>query len=282
MRFPKILPVSVSMVMLLTAGQALAQCQDDERMYSIGNFLEAQRSGDAPPLQLTAETYLQLTPTAREAIGDNLNIFDANCKPMQVFQGEPPARVELPFPLIYNAFYDAVLRGDTQTQGVVLRSFRAAPVDAMEFLSLFSPIPVDVNVARQLAGAANIQISHSKHGAMQDVNCESTDPQYITYVDIFNRLGGRVKGRNGNAWFTVSTREAASVDYQTVSQMGTAGGCWQGIADLNSRIRGAGGLVINTEWGWSPSSTETSRIIETYEEWVKDGSPDSVPQSLFD
>lgn len=274
-----------SLLCLSLTTQAVASCNDDPRLYSIGSFLEEQGQGSAAPLELTAETYLQLTPTAREAIGDNLVLFDVNCKPMQVFKGEPAMRVELPFPLIYNAFYDSVLRGDTVTQGVILRSFKAAPVDAMEFMSLMSAISIEPALANRLAQAANLSVSVAVN--RNGNRCDDGD--YLTFADLFNRFGGSVYGRNGKAWFAVSgARFISSVDYDVTMAI-PVNDCYQSHNDIVSRITEADALAwlisrnnSGSQHNYTSNNTNRSHIQAKYAQWVEDGSPDTGPTSLFD
>lgn len=282
-----------SLLCLFASSQAVASCKDDPRLYSIGSFLEEQRQGSAAPLELTAETFLQLTPTVREAIGDNLVIFDSNCKPMQVFRGEPAVRVEVSFPLIYHAFYDAVLRRDTTTQQVILRSFKPTPVDAMEFMSLLSPISIEPAIANRLAQAANVSISDAfinrQPSATEFVNGHTgisrcNDSGHLTFADFFNRFGGTVYGRNGKAWFVVTAnRNILSVDNR-ISSTPLVGSCRLRGQDLISRIESADAIAILLPYNPNQDfpSGRLNSIYTAYNQWVKDGSPDTAPTSLFD
>lgn len=289
MRLKTLLATAIAAATLPLAASAQASCQDDERLYAMGDFLEEQRNGTAEPLRLTAETYLNLTPRAREIIGDNLRLLDASCNAMQVVDGEPPVRVEMPFPLLYNAFEDSVLRGDERTSAILLRSFRAEPMDSAGFLGLFTLVSNDQALVERMASAAGITAHTSANlGTAAAWHCNNPT-QYLQYADFFVRLGGKVEGYTGKAWYVSGSRiEITSVEDNLTHSLPDLPGqtCRIGKEAVLSIASAAGAVTIDignsntSHWG---RNDVKSRIMSAHENWLEAGAPDDVrPQSLFD
>lgn len=278
MRMKKLLATAITMAALPLAAQAQAACQDDERLYAMADFADAQRNGTAEPLRLTADTYLHLTPKAREVIGDNLRLLDANCNAMQVVDGEPPVKIEMPFPILYNAFEDAVLRGDDQTTGILLRSFQAKSMDSASFLGLFTLVTRDETLVKNIASGAGI----SPHNGIGK-RCEEPTP-YLNFADLFVRFGGQVEGYNDKAWFASGPNaEIISVeDELTHSFPRLLNDCHVSKESVLTVAKSAGSIVIdmgNVSWGYRGGDM----VREAYTSWLEAGAPeDAKPQSLFD
>lgn len=283
MRMKKLLATAITMAALPFAAQAQASCQDDERLYAMADFSEAQRNGTAEPLMLTADTYLHLTPKAREVIGNNMRLLDGDCNAMQMLEGEPPVKIEMPFPVLYNAFEDAVLRGDNRTSGILVRSFRAQPMDSASFLGLFTLVSKDPALVQNLSSGAGIS-PHTSIGS----RCEEP-VSYLHFADFFVRFGGQVEGNNGKAWFTSGSKtEVTSVeDNLTHSFPRLSDQCYVAKESILTVAESAGSIVIdmgnhNLLDHWGHSSTK-GKFIEVYNDWVESGAPDDAqPQSLFD
>jgi len=286
MRLKTLLATAIAAATLPLAASAQASCQDDERLYAMGDFLEEQRNGTAEPLRLTAETYLNLTPRAREIIGDNLRLLDASCNAMQVVDGEPPVRVEMPFPLLYNAFEDSVLRGDERTSGILLRSFRAEPMDSAGFLGLFTLVSEDQALVERLASAAGIA-PHKGADRTNNARCEDR-PSYLHHADLFVRFGGQVEGYEGKAWYASGSQsELTSVEDNLTQAFSAIEGrnCKVGKSAILATASAAGAIAIdmgNAEvmyWTYSGGNM----VKEAYNNWLEAGAPDDArPQSLFD
>lgn len=283
MRLKTLLATAIAAAALPLAASAQASCQDDERLYAMGDFLEEQRNGTAEPLRLTAETYLNLTPRAREIIGDNLRLLDASCTAMQVVDGEPPVRVEMPFPVLYNAFEDAVLRGDERTSGILLRSFRAEPMDSAGFLGLFTLVSEDQARVNQLASAAGIA-AHPGVSSAQNAHCDS----YLHHADLFVRFGGQVKGYKGRAWYASgSNPEITSVEDDLTRSFAPIDGrnCRISKSTVLATATSAGAIAIDmgNRTGWTWAFSGGSMVRTAYQNWLEAGAPDDArPQSLFD
>ncbi|WP_445001189.1 hypothetical protein [Halomonas mongoliensis] len=287
MRLKTVLATAIAAAALPLAASAQASCQDDERLYAMGDFLEAQRNGTAEPLRLTAETYLNLTPRAREIIGDNLRLLDASCNTMQVVDGEPPVRVEMPFPLLYNAFKDAVLRGDERTSGILLRSFRAEPMDSAGFLGLFTLVSEDQALVERLASAAGMT-PHRGADRNNNARCEER-PSYLHHADLFVRFGGQVNGYEGRAWYTSGSKsEVTSVEDNLTHEFSALRGrnCEVAKSIVLTTASAAGAITIdmgnnNLTGYWRHQSGKI--VKEAYDNWLEAGAPDDArPQSLFD
>ena len=287
MRLKTLLATAIAAAALPLAASAQASCQDDERLYAMGDFLEEQRNGTAEPLRLTAETYLNLTPRAREIIGDNLRLLDASCTAMQVVDGEPPVRVEMPFPVLYNAFEDAVLRGDERTSGILLRSFRAEPMDSAGFLGLFTLVSEDQALVERLANAAGIT-PHQGANRNNNARCEDR-PSYLHHADLFTRFGGQVNGYEGRAWYAFGSRnEVTSVEDNLTRSFASlrSRNCVVPKDVVLTAATNAGAIAIDMgsgnlmNWG---HPTGRSPVVNAHENWLEAGAPDDArPQSLFD
>ncbi|SDL54067.1 hypothetical protein SAMN05192555_10578 [Franzmannia pantelleriensis] len=289
MRMKSLLVTTVAVASLPLAATAQAACQDDERLYRMGDFLEAQSDGNAEPLQLTAETYLRLTPNARDVIGDNLRLLDANCNTMQVVGGEPPVKVEIPFPLLYNAFEDAVLRGDEKTSGILLRSFRAEPMDSAGFLGLFTLVSEDQELIERLASAGEIA-AHTSANAGSNAASRCNEPTvYLHYADFFVRFSGQVEGYNNKAWYVSGNhREITSVEDNLTHSLQDLPGmnCRVGKEAVLTVASAAGAIAIDIgnihSSNWNTPSTRRT-VVTAHEQWLEAGAPDDDgPQSLFD
>ncbi|SEQ34218.1 hypothetical protein SAMN05421693_12512 [Ectothiorhodospira magna] len=277
----------------LYVSQSHASCMDDERLYAIGDFLKSLDSGGVvQPLRLTPETYLNLTPGVRQRIGDHLVILDESCRPVQVFAGEPPVRIMMSFPVIYGAFVDAVLRGDTVTQNIVLRSFKAAPVTPAEFMSLLTVITENDLLTNQLSRAAGIPPHDTKFsGDSRGDGCNSSK-MYLMFADLFVRFGGQVDGRNGPAWVIGGYRHALlSLDDDVVIYpYRFFNGCLQHRQASLSAAKAAGATVFNLGGHGvnlaSDAYVSNKRVRELwfdrYNRWVKADSPEEIPATLFD
>ncbi|CAH1042994.1 hypothetical protein [Halomonas sp. TD01] len=268
----------ISLFSLPTSAFAQAACQDDERLYSFADYVDERQAGTSEPLQLTVATFLNLTPRARDVIGDNLRLLDSECRPMQVSQGEPPFRIEMPFSTLYMGFYDAVLRGDERTQQILLNSFRAEPVDPMEFISYFTVIDSgNEELMERLARSAGINI----HTA----SCDA-ETKYLHFADLFVRFGGSVYGEHGKAWFVSGGRGLISSVDTELSQIFTplnGSYCKVSKNSVLSVAEAAGAITFNIgTHSQDILSARGSHFIQKHQEWLELGAPDAVPASLFD
>lgn len=283
MRIKNLLAVATTLAIFPFAAQAQEACEADERLYAMNDFAEAQRAGNADPLRLTTDTYLHLTPKAREVIGDNLLLLDANCKPMQLMDGEPALKVEAPFAVLYRALEDAVLRGDERTARIVVNTFKAQSVDPVAYASFIAAPSQDPELLQRLANAAGI----TPHQAIGS-KCEE-DSTYILYADIFSRLGGEVEGHEHQAWFAIGSEpEVTSVQDPEYTQKYSSlpGNCHISKRSIVSLATAAGAVTVDLGNHWADywgKGDHRSNTIEAYNEWVEAGAPEDVkPKSLFD
>lgn len=268
----------ISLFSLPVSAFAQGACQDDERLYSFADYLDERQAGTPEPLQLTVATFLNLTPRARDVIGDNLRLLDSECRPMQVSQGEPPFRIEMPFSTLYMGFYDAVLRGDERTQQILLNSFRAEPVDPMEFISYFTVIDSgNEELMERLARSAGINI----HTA----SCND-ETKYLQFADLYVRFGGNVYGEHGKAWFVSGNKpEVTSVDANlTQHYSGLAGrNCEVSKDTVLALAEAAGAISYDIGNGFASNwHSYENYYTERHSLWLEQGAPDAVPASLFD
>lgn len=271
----------ISLFSLPASAFALVACQDDERLYSFADYIDERQAGTSEPLQLTVATFLNLTPRAREVIGDNLRLLDSECRPMQVSQGEPPFRIEMPFSTLYMGFYDAVLRGDERTQQILLNSFRAEPVDPMEFISYFTVIDSgNEELMERLARSAGINI----HTA----SCDA-ETKYLHFADLFVRFGGSVYGEHGKAWIVSGGQpQVTSVDANLSQEYTSLAGRRCGVSknSVLSVAEAAGAITFDlgnrAVDHWWHGDKLRNFYTEKHTQWLELGAPDAVPASLFD
>jgi len=206
---------------------------------------------------------------------------------MQVVDGEPPVKVEMPFPLLYNAFEDAVLRGDERTSGILLRSFRAEPMDSAGFLGLFTLVSEDQALVGQLANAAGIS-PHVAIDRNNNARCEER-PNYLHHADLFTRFGGQVNGYEGKAWYASGSRnEVTSVEDNLTRSFASLGirNCVVAKDAILTTATNAGAIAIDMGSSnlmhWNHPAVR-SPVVSAHESWLEAGaSDDARPQSLFD
>ena len=128
--------------LLLLSTQAMASvCVDDPRMFTIKTVIEQMEAGqDVPALKLTPLTFLSLTPVVREALGDNITVYNEKCVPVQVYKQTLPKPVVVPFENLLTAFKSTVYQDDQQASLAILANFTAAPKSASEIHDLIAPL----------------------------------------------------------------------------------------------------------------------------------------------
>jgi hypothetical protein len=257
---------------------AASACEDDARLYSIGSFIQETQTGNPEPLKLTSRTFLNLTPKTREALGDRIVVFDKECRPMEVFKGELPVRVEAPFQLLYNAFFDSVLRGDQVTQQVILGGFIAEPLRSVELLGMITPATENQTISEQLATAANIAIHVSNRPAHSCVYGEKGSGSFsaVMLLDVFARFGGKTSDEDSwAASFSASRDEVVDVATSTSFQIvRRERGCLPfEHSATRSSLASVGITVVEAQGG----EYVTNKRLQ----WIKDGRP-ATPQSLFE
>lgn len=263
-----------------------ADCQDDERLYRLADFAAQKEAGEeVEPLVMTPQTFLRLSENARQVIGNDLLLLDQECAPMQVLNGQPPARVEMPFPQLWSAYYDAVLRGDEVSMRILAEGFVAAPMDTQSFLSLLDKVSVDEDMTRRLAAPLGMR-------PWNTASSDRCDEEYLflQYADFFARMGGRVVPNEGaQSWYVIDPwGNAYAPEIETVSPLNRYGnGCDDVFKPRQIAAANAGALVFGMRRTPGFAVTRQDRQNEwndRFEEWLEAGGrTEDVPQqSLFD
>ena len=124
--FHKIILITLS---VLLSSHAFAKvCLDDPRMFTIKTVLEQAENGMAyKPMKLTPTTFLMLTPPTRKALGDNIVVYNDQCIPQQIFKGQLPRKIQLPYEDLSYALHMSLIQNDLETANVIFNSFVSAP-----------------------------------------------------------------------------------------------------------------------------------------------------------
>lgn len=272
------LAMAICAVLAMPA-MASAACEDDPRMHSFATFLADAKQGPVEPMALTPETFLNLTPAVREVLGDNIVVLDQQCGHVQVFSGQVPARLSVPFPVLYSAFYDAVLRGDTVTQRVVLEGFKAEPMEPLKVMNLVQRASSDAEVMAKLSSALGIGL-HTGRGVNGSGTCgkgTAKAPPAISLLDIYVRFGGMAS--TNDAWVAISNdsnSQMTDVETGSILEGISPKSCevLDPIAVLSS-LRTAGIIAIQG------SSYDAHKFREERQKWLESGKAER-PASLLD
>jgi hypothetical protein len=278
---------SALLVLSTTVSFAQGSCEDDPRMARISDFVTAKMEGDVEPMQLTSETFFNLTPVVRDALGEDILLLDDDCETHQVLNGVPATRLEVPFAEFYNGFYDAVARNDSKSTEIILTSFRPAPLDLMALMPLFTSISAPSKIEEKMMKI--LSVTGLSTNDIPASNCKVEEEQhYLTLAEIFVASGGRVV--NGNDPAVIAVPGLSSKQFYIFpgavpvsapnSGVVDKTSCQAGSADVARLLTEAGAMVYN-----SKSNYVDDYEIEAIEEWVKNQkSGDSSPldSSIFD
>ena len=124
------------MLSALLSSHAFAKvCLDDPRMFTIKTVLEQAENGMAyKPMKLTPTTFLMLTPPTRKALGDNIVVYNDQCIPQQIFKGQLPRKIQLPYEDLSYALHMSLIQNDLETANVIFNSFVSAPKTPSELI----------------------------------------------------------------------------------------------------------------------------------------------------
>lgn len=186
---------------------AQSSCEDDPRMYRIADFVAQKAQGQVEPMEMTSETFFNLTSIVRTALGDDILVLDADCKGAQVLQGAPAFSVEVPFASYYNSIHDAVVRDDAKAIEMILTSFRPEPVDLEYFITMLAAINTPSIVRSKIA--ASIGVAEYDQNSLTDDNTNCNDPvKFLTYADVFTAGGGVIDNRKGPSVLAIGKNAA--------------------------------------------------------------------------
>jgi hypothetical protein len=183
--------------LVITQAAQANVCKDDPRMYTIKTIINQLEAGEAiKPIKLTPYTFLNLSPQVRNALGDNVMVFDDNCVPYQIYQGNPAKKITIAFEDLSNFMHHAAIRGDSKALNMVVSSFRAAPKTTDEAVVLVSSLnwttaAIDTLYKEGLFHAVG-QENYYHKDEMKICNGFTAMP---TSIDLFALIGGSVSDR---------------------------------------------------------------------------------------
>lgn len=187
-----ILFASLSILGFSSLSSEAAVCKDDPRMYTIKTVIDQIGAGeDVQPLKLTPQTFLELTPNVRNALADNIRVYDEGCVPVQVFNGELAKPIRVEYSLLEDAILRASIRGDKKTMKAIFQQFRAAEKEPLDIINMAKPAMLPSNVREFIYESTPIkklplEPEHEKRLAF----CQRIESP-ITFVDLYSALGGK-------------------------------------------------------------------------------------------
>lgn len=198
--------------------QAANVCRDDPRMFTIKTVLDDMEAGKpVEPMKLTPLTFLELTENVRKKLGDNIRVYDNNCIPTQIYEGQVAKPIYLPFGALEQGLHTAAMRGDKKTLDAIFQQFRAEPKSAYDIVQMARPITWTKETTDFL-----YQV-----GKMEKTGLESFDGydeakacggvlSPITQVELFSKLGGKANNRDDILFYTYRTGK--EYGYSTISK----------------------------------------------------------------
>lgn len=125
---------------------AVEACEyiDDPRLSSdkMPGLIQELVSGQSiSPIKISVGTYLFLGERSRNLLEPHLQMFDVNCAPVGVFEGELMSRAVITFEEFYRTMAQAIYedRPDIATQ--LFQQVRVAPITVSEMQSMFRALP---------------------------------------------------------------------------------------------------------------------------------------------
>lgn len=168
-------------------------CVDDPRMFTIKSVLEQAASGaNYKPMKLTPTTFLMLTPPTREALGDNIVVYNEECIPQQIFKGQLPRKIEMPYEDLSYALHMSLIQNDTKTANVIFNSFVSTPKEPSEIVMMLSPLGWHGKAIDNLYKQGMVEKRGMENlGSTSDNKlCNSTISR-LSHLELFSALGGK-------------------------------------------------------------------------------------------
>jgi hypothetical protein len=195
--FNKILSLAfVSILGAASPAQAQTECKNDARLYAIGHVIAQIKAGETiKPLQMNASTFMNLTPNVRNALGDNITVFNDQCIPVQIYEQKLASKVSVPFEELLLAVEWAFIRNDIKTVTALLSQFRATPKTTSELMSLTGPITWSDKTQDAafkfgwLRAASTIYTRSYTEKPVEESKCHELRA-IPTLIELFAKLGG--------------------------------------------------------------------------------------------
>jgi hypothetical protein len=168
-------------------------CMDDPRMFTIKTVLEQAVNGTPyKPLKLTPETFLKLTPATRQALGDNITVYNEQCIPQEIFKGQLPSKIEMPYEDLAYALHMSMIQNDLKTANVITSSFISSSKTPSDIVRMITPLAWHDNATNHLYDQGLLQ-KRSMINTYDDADiklCNATLSD-LTHLELFSALGGK-------------------------------------------------------------------------------------------
>jgi hypothetical protein len=168
-------------------------CMDDPRMFTIKTVLTQAANGTPyKPLKLTPETFLKLTPATRQALGDNITVYNEQCIPQEIFKGQLPSKIEMPYEDLAYALHMSMIQNDLKTANVITNSFISGPKTPSEIVRMITPLAWHDSAINHLYDQGLLE----KRSMVRTIHdneiklCNATLSD-LSHLELFSALGGK-------------------------------------------------------------------------------------------
>lgn len=167
-------------------------CVDDPRMFAIKTVLEQAELGKAyKPIKLTPTTFLMLTPPIRQALGDNIVVYNDQCIPQQIFKGQLPRKIEIPYEDLSYALHMALIQNDVKTANVIFNSFISAPKEPREIVMMLTPLEWHTSAIEKLYSLGMIDKRGMDELPYSSSKLCNSKLSRLSQLELFSALGGK-------------------------------------------------------------------------------------------
>jgi hypothetical protein len=168
-------------------------CMDDPRMFTIKTVLTQAANGTPyKPLKLTPETFLKLTPATRQALGDNITVYNEQCIPQEIFKGQLPSKIEMPYEDLAYALHMSMIQNDLKTAKVITNSFISGPKTPDEIVRMITPLAWHDSAINHLYSQGLLEKrSMINTGTSSNTKLCNATLSELTHLELFSALGGK-------------------------------------------------------------------------------------------
>ena len=179
----------------LTVPTLVQACELDPRFVNTDKLLENPQ-GDA--LQITPRFFLSLDQDTRAALSNRLQICDSQLGTVSVVNGVPKKKVNAEFYDLYYQLVYSILEKDNPTVDLILKHFKAAPMDNASAFDLLARTGLEPKVAKALGKNMDITLHEPNHfrSKPESRTCKKLEPGEridFSLIEAFVRLGGAIK-----------------------------------------------------------------------------------------
>jgi hypothetical protein len=183
----------ITFLVLMSSSVFANVCMDDPRMFTIKTVLTQAANGTPyTPLKLTPETFLKLTPSTRQALGDNITVYNEQCIPQEIYKGQLPSKIEMPYEDLSYALHMSMIQNDLKAANVITNSFISAPKTPSELVRMVTPLAWHDNAINHLYDQGVLQkrgMINTDYGESRKL-CNAMLSE-LTHLELFTSLGGK-------------------------------------------------------------------------------------------